>query len=178
MHFFSEAHLRELLAGWQQVQPVLVLIPRYKTGEPFKRFWRGTARRRVPAGNDAGSGRLTALPAGTTARASAGRVAVRSGTGYQGSPPAHLPDISVSRPTPVAAAQASGRSGSTRPDRVHMRLAGPAAVRCARPTFAESNWPQDGSWPAALAAAKLLSQPASRLTSSVHESCTSSSSIR
>jgi SAM-dependent methyltransferase len=45
MHFFSEAYLRELLAGWQQVQLVPVLIPHRKTGEPFKHVWRGIARR-------------------------------------------------------------------------------------------------------------------------------------
>jgi SAM-dependent methyltransferase len=45
MHFFSEAYLRELLAGWQQVELVPVSIPHYKTGEPFKHVWRGTARR-------------------------------------------------------------------------------------------------------------------------------------
>jgi hypothetical protein len=45
MHFFSETYLRELLAGWQQVQLVPVSIPHHKTGEPFKHVWRGTARR-------------------------------------------------------------------------------------------------------------------------------------
>jgi SAM-dependent methyltransferase len=45
MHFFSEAYLRELLAGWQQVQLVPVLVPHRKTGEPFKHVWRGLARR-------------------------------------------------------------------------------------------------------------------------------------
>jgi SAM-dependent methyltransferase len=45
MHFFSEAYLRELLAGWQQVQLVPVLVPHRKTGEPFKHVWRGIARR-------------------------------------------------------------------------------------------------------------------------------------
>jgi SAM-dependent methyltransferase len=43
MHFFSEAYLRELLAGWQQVQLVPVRI--HKTGEPLKHVWRGIARR-------------------------------------------------------------------------------------------------------------------------------------
>jgi hypothetical protein len=33
--------LRELLAGWQQVR--LVPVPHRKTGEPFKRVWRGIA---------------------------------------------------------------------------------------------------------------------------------------
>jgi SAM-dependent methyltransferase len=45
MHFFSEAYLRELLAGWQQVQLVPVPVPHRKTGEPFKHVWRGIARR-------------------------------------------------------------------------------------------------------------------------------------
>ncbi len=45
MHFFSEAYLRELLAGWQQVQLVPVLVPHHTTGEPFKHVWRGIARR-------------------------------------------------------------------------------------------------------------------------------------
>jgi SAM-dependent methyltransferase len=45
MHFFSEAYLRELLAGWQQVQLVPVPVPHRKTGEPYKHVWRGIARR-------------------------------------------------------------------------------------------------------------------------------------
>jgi SAM-dependent methyltransferase len=45
MHFFSEAYLRELLAGWQQVSLVPVPVPHRKTGEPYKHVWRGTARR-------------------------------------------------------------------------------------------------------------------------------------
>jgi SAM-dependent methyltransferase len=45
MHFFSEAYLRELLTGWQQVQLVPVLVPDRRTGEPFKQVWRGIARR-------------------------------------------------------------------------------------------------------------------------------------
>jgi SAM-dependent methyltransferase len=45
MHFFSEAYLRELLAGWQQVDLDPVLIPHHTTGEPFKHVWRGIARR-------------------------------------------------------------------------------------------------------------------------------------
>jgi SAM-dependent methyltransferase len=45
VHFFSEAYLRELLAGWQQVQLVPVPVPHRKTGEPFKHVWRGIARR-------------------------------------------------------------------------------------------------------------------------------------
>lgn len=45
VHFFSEAYLRELLAGWQQVQLEPVLVPHRTTGEPFKHVWRGIARR-------------------------------------------------------------------------------------------------------------------------------------
>jgi SAM-dependent methyltransferase len=45
MHFFSEAYLRELLAGWQEVQLVPVPVPDRRTGELFKQGWRGIARR-------------------------------------------------------------------------------------------------------------------------------------
>jgi SAM-dependent methyltransferase len=45
MHFFSEAYLRELLEGWQEVELVPVPVPRGKTGELFKHVWRGIARR-------------------------------------------------------------------------------------------------------------------------------------
>jgi SAM-dependent methyltransferase len=45
MHFFSAAYLRELLAGWQELQLVSVLIPHRDTGEPYKHVWRGIARR-------------------------------------------------------------------------------------------------------------------------------------
>jgi len=45
MHFFSEAYLRDLLAGWQQVQLVPVAVPYPKTGRLFKYAWRGIARR-------------------------------------------------------------------------------------------------------------------------------------
>jgi SAM-dependent methyltransferase len=45
MHFFSEAYLRELLAGWQEVQLAPVQIPHRETGEPYKHVWRGIARR-------------------------------------------------------------------------------------------------------------------------------------
>jgi SAM-dependent methyltransferase len=45
MHFFSEAYLRELLSGWQEVQLVPVPVPHRETGEPFKQVWRGIARR-------------------------------------------------------------------------------------------------------------------------------------
>jgi SAM-dependent methyltransferase len=45
VHFFSEPYLRELLAGWQQVQLVPVPVRHRRTGEPFKHVWRGIARR-------------------------------------------------------------------------------------------------------------------------------------
>jgi SAM-dependent methyltransferase len=45
VHFFSGPYLRELLAGWQQVQLVPVSVRHRKTGEPFKHVWRGIARR-------------------------------------------------------------------------------------------------------------------------------------
>ena len=45
MHFFSEAYLRELLEGWQEVQLVSVPIRRGETDELFKQVWRGIARR-------------------------------------------------------------------------------------------------------------------------------------
>jgi SAM-dependent methyltransferase len=45
MHFFSEAYLRELLAGWQRVELVPVMVAHRKSGEPFKHVWRGMARR-------------------------------------------------------------------------------------------------------------------------------------
>jgi hypothetical protein len=45
MHFFSEAYLRELLEGWQEVQLASVPIRHDETGELFKHVWRGIARR-------------------------------------------------------------------------------------------------------------------------------------
>jgi hypothetical protein len=45
VHFFSEAYLRELLAGWQQVQLAPVPIPHRNTGGLFKHVWRGVACR-------------------------------------------------------------------------------------------------------------------------------------
>ena len=45
IHFFSEAYLRDLLAGWQRVELVPVLVPHRKTGEPYKHVWRGIALR-------------------------------------------------------------------------------------------------------------------------------------
>ena len=45
VHFFSEAYLRDLLGGWQQVNLVPVSVPHRKTGEPYKHVWRGIARR-------------------------------------------------------------------------------------------------------------------------------------
>ena len=45
MHFFSEAYLRELLEGWQEVHLVALSIPHRETGEPYKHVWRGIAHR-------------------------------------------------------------------------------------------------------------------------------------
>ena len=45
MHFFSEAYLRELLAGWQSLELTPVAIPDHDTGEPGKHVWRGIAHR-------------------------------------------------------------------------------------------------------------------------------------
>lgn len=45
MHFFSEAYLRELLTGRQEVHLTPVLIPHHATGQPFKQVWRGIACR-------------------------------------------------------------------------------------------------------------------------------------
>ena len=45
MHFFSEAYLRELLGGWQEVHLVSDPIRRGEASEPFKHVWRGIARR-------------------------------------------------------------------------------------------------------------------------------------
>jgi SAM-dependent methyltransferase len=45
MHFFSEAYLRELLAGWQELHLASLPIPHRETGEPYKHVWRGMARR-------------------------------------------------------------------------------------------------------------------------------------
>jgi SAM-dependent methyltransferase len=45
MHFFSEAYLRELLGGWQELDLAPVAIPHRETDEPFKHVWRGIARR-------------------------------------------------------------------------------------------------------------------------------------
>jgi SAM-dependent methyltransferase len=45
VHFFSEAHLCELLGGWQELRLGSVQIPHRETGEPFKHVWRGIARR-------------------------------------------------------------------------------------------------------------------------------------
>jgi SAM-dependent methyltransferase len=45
MHFFSEAYLRDLLGGWQEVQLVPVPVSHRQTGELYKRVWRGIARR-------------------------------------------------------------------------------------------------------------------------------------
>jgi SAM-dependent methyltransferase len=45
MHFFSEAYLRELLAGWRDLQLAAVPIPHRKTGAPYKHVWRGVGQR-------------------------------------------------------------------------------------------------------------------------------------
>jgi SAM-dependent methyltransferase len=45
MHFFSNAYLRELLGGWQELQLASVPISHRETGAPFKHVWRGIARR-------------------------------------------------------------------------------------------------------------------------------------
>jgi hypothetical protein len=45
MRFFSEAYLRELLRGWQQLRLAPVPVPQHTTGEPFKQVWRGIACR-------------------------------------------------------------------------------------------------------------------------------------
>jgi SAM-dependent methyltransferase len=45
MHFFSEAYLRDLLEGWQEVHLAALSIPHRETGEPYKHVWRGMARR-------------------------------------------------------------------------------------------------------------------------------------
>jgi len=45
VRFFSEAYLRELLFGWQELHLAPVMIPHCETGEPYKHVWRGMARR-------------------------------------------------------------------------------------------------------------------------------------
>jgi SAM-dependent methyltransferase len=45
MHFFSEPYLRDLLAGWRELELASVSIPHHETVEPYKRVWRGIARR-------------------------------------------------------------------------------------------------------------------------------------
>jgi SAM-dependent methyltransferase len=45
MPFFSEAYLRELLRDWREVTLSPVEIRDGRTGEPFKRVWRGQAHR-------------------------------------------------------------------------------------------------------------------------------------
>jgi SAM-dependent methyltransferase len=45
MHFFSRAYLHELLREWHKVRLDSVEIAHWKTGEPFKRVWRGLAHR-------------------------------------------------------------------------------------------------------------------------------------
>jgi SAM-dependent methyltransferase len=45
MHFFSEAYLRELLAGWRDLHLASVPIAHGETDGPFKHVWRGIAHR-------------------------------------------------------------------------------------------------------------------------------------
>jgi SAM-dependent methyltransferase len=45
MHFFSEEYLRDLLHNWQELHLEHLEIANADTGEPFKRVWRGIARR-------------------------------------------------------------------------------------------------------------------------------------
>ena len=45
MHFFSDGYLRDLLAGWHEVQLEFIEITDPGTGHPFKRVWRGIGRR-------------------------------------------------------------------------------------------------------------------------------------
>lgn len=45
MHFFSDHYLHELLEPWREVRLEAVEITHAATGEPFKRMWRGLARR-------------------------------------------------------------------------------------------------------------------------------------
>jgi SAM-dependent methyltransferase len=45
MHFFSAGYLRGLLADWHDLRLDPILINHSATGEPFKRVWRGIARR-------------------------------------------------------------------------------------------------------------------------------------
>jgi SAM-dependent methyltransferase len=45
MHFFSDDYLRDLLAEWREVDLKLIEIPHGHTGVPYKRVWRGVARR-------------------------------------------------------------------------------------------------------------------------------------
>jgi SAM-dependent methyltransferase len=45
MHFFSAAYLRDLLAEWRELRLEPVEIAHRETCEPFKRVWRGQARR-------------------------------------------------------------------------------------------------------------------------------------
>jgi hypothetical protein len=45
VRFFSEAYLRELLAGWRELHLDPVLVRRRETGGPLKHVWRGIAGR-------------------------------------------------------------------------------------------------------------------------------------
>ncbi|MEM7129036.1 MAG: class I SAM-dependent methyltransferase [Chloroflexota bacterium] len=45
MRFFSQEYLHELLADWSDVNLELIEINARETGEPFKRAWRGIAKK-------------------------------------------------------------------------------------------------------------------------------------
>lgn len=45
MHFFSEPYLRELLSDWGALKLDWIEIPHPDAGAPYKRVWRGLARR-------------------------------------------------------------------------------------------------------------------------------------
>jgi SAM-dependent methyltransferase len=45
MHFFSETYLRDLLRDWSALELDWIEIPHPQTGAPYKRVWRGLARR-------------------------------------------------------------------------------------------------------------------------------------
>ena len=45
VRFFSRTYLADVLRDWENVDAALVEIPHEKTGEPFKRVWRVSARR-------------------------------------------------------------------------------------------------------------------------------------
>jgi hypothetical protein len=45
VHFFSEEYLRELLDDWQGLSLDSVQVRRQRNDRPYKRAWRGIARR-------------------------------------------------------------------------------------------------------------------------------------